>query len=309
MARKHIVLYPSGSGVDFYRAERSYDGIWLRSGTASWLTTLLPQVLASVEACDFSFSSFRELPLGDPSLMPLPPGAGYAVKILAPCGGYYNAQWSGILFHSESNPPAIAGERFVPENGGIRRQVSEFFSEAFVDSMRKVDRPRVELWVRHSLEIETMLPDAFDAPRWLRETHGLSAEQAAAKIAGLRSASTPAEYQRLRMAEKAKRELEAQQEEDAIFEQRRQAWLEEHAAEQEVRAYCDKLSNTHTAEPPSELPQLEKSQREIVRDAKVKRAKLSRAVKSKTAADAFNKKSAEIYANKRVDDLTRSGKL
>jgi hypothetical protein len=194
MPRKHIVLYPSFQGVDFYRAERSYDGIWLRSGTASWLTTLLPAVLTSVEQCDFTFSSFREIPLGDPSLMPLASGSGYACRILASCGGYYQAQWSSILFHSENSPPAIAGERFVPENGGLRKQVENYFNTDFIDSMRKPDCPRVELWVRHSLEIETMLPDAFDAPRWLRETHGLNAEQAAAKMNSLRTATSPAEY-------------------------------------------------------------------------------------------------------------------
>jgi hypothetical protein len=201
-----------------------------------------------VEQCDFTFSSFREIPLGDPSLMPLPSGAGYAVKILAPCGGYYDAQWSGILFHSEHHPPAIAHERFVPENGGIRKQVQDYFSQDFIDSMRKPDRPRVELWVRHSLEIETMLPNAFDAPKWLRETHGLSGEQAAARLSYIRSAMGPGEYESRRRREKEQREREAQLEEDKLFEERRRQWLEEHAAEQEVRAYCDKLSNTHTTE-------------------------------------------------------------
>jgi hypothetical protein len=315
MARKHIVLYPSGAGVDFFRAERSYDGIWLRSGTASWLTTLLPQVLASVEACDFTFSSFREIPLGDPALMPLPPNAGYAVKLLAPCGGYYDAQWSAILFHSESHPPALCGDRFVPENGGIRRQVQEFFSETFIDSMRKPDRPRVELWIRHALEIETMLPNAFDAPRWLRETHGLSAQEAAAKIAGLRTAMGPGEYQRLRQAEKAKREAEQQAEEDAVFEERRQQWLaeqvEQHAAEQEVRAYVDGIARTHTTEP-VDAPHPEQPEpglREKTIAAKKLKSKLSRAVKSKVAADKANQANAEVHAAKVVRRLEQEGKL
>jgi hypothetical protein len=309
MARKTIVIYQSGQGVDFYRAERSYDNIWLRSGQASWITTLLPSVLASVQACDFFFSSFRELPLGDPSLMPLPSGSGYAVKILAPCGGYYDAQWSSILFHSETHPPAIAGERFISENGGIRKQVQDYFSQDFIDSMRKPDRPRVELWVRHSLEIETMLPDAFDAPRWLRETHGLSSEQAAARLSYLRTACSPGEYEAKCRREREARERQTQEEEDKLFEERRQQWLEEHTAEQEVRAYCDKLSSTRTAEPQHEPPQPEKTQREIVRDAKVKRQRMSRATKSKVAADKANEANAKAYSEKVVQRLEREGKL
>jgi hypothetical protein len=151
MARKTIVIYPSGQGVDFYRAERSYDGIWLRSGQASWITTLLPAVLSSVESCDFFFSSFREFPLIDPSLMPLPSGSGYACRILASCGGYYDSQWGSILFHSENSPPAIAGERFIPENGGIRKQVQDYFNRDFIDSMRKPEPLRLsQLTVRSS---------------------------------------------------------------------------------------------------------------------------------------------------------------
>jgi hypothetical protein len=315
MPRKHVVIYPSGSGVDFYRAERSYDSIWLRSGTASWITTLLPAVLSSVEQCDFTFSSFREIPLGDPSLMPLAPGSGYATKILCSCGGYYDAQWGSILFHSESHPPAIAGERFIPENGGIRKQVQDYFSQDFIDSMRKPDRPRVELWVRHSLEIETMLPSAYDAPRWLRETHGLSPEQAAGRLNYLRTACSPAEYEQKLKRDRQQREREAQAEEEAAFLQRQAEWLAEHQeayeAEQAVRQYADSLSGTRTAEPqnapPPEQPEL--SQRERTIAAKKLRSKIQRATKSKIQADAFNEKSAKAYSDKVVRRLEQEGKL
>ena len=42
MARRHISIYPSGKGPDYLRAERSFDGVWLRSSVASLLPVLLP---------------------------------------------------------------------------------------------------------------------------------------------------------------------------------------------------------------------------------------------------------------------------
>jgi hypothetical protein len=270
---------------------------------------------ASVESCDFFFSSFREFPLIDPSLIPLAPGAGYATKILCPCGGYYDAQWSGILFHSETHPPALAHERFIPENGGIRKQVQDYFSTDFIDSMRKPDRPRVELWVRHSLEIETMLPNAFEVPRWLRETHGLSSEQAAARLGYLRTACSASEYEAKVRRDRQAREREMQEEEDKLFEERRQQWLDEHAAqheaEQSVRAYVDQIARTHTTEPQSAPPpeQPEQTQREKVIAAKKLRAKIQRATRSKVNADKTNAESAKAYSEKVVRRLEQEGKL
>ena len=97
MSRKHLMIFP-GTGVDFLRAERSYDGVWLRSSQSTWLPHLLPAVYQSVEMADFSFSSFRELPMGDPSLMPLPPNSPpYQLIILAPVGEPYPTQWGGVF--------------------------------------------------------------------------------------------------------------------------------------------------------------------------------------------------------------------
>jgi hypothetical protein len=129
------------------------------------------------------------------------------------------------------------------------------------------------------------------------------------------------------MAEKAKREKEAQEEEDRIFEERRQAWLEEHAAEQEVRTYVDQIARAQTADPPGErervlaemqaakaeslkaTEQPEPTQREKVIAAKKLRAKISKATKAKVAADKFNAESAKTFAEKQVRRLEQEGKL
>ena len=140
--------------------------------------------------------------------MPLPAGSGYAVKIFAPAGGFFPDQWGSLLFYGESHPPAVAGDRFIPGNGGIKRQVQEFFNADFIDLLRKPDRPRAELWIRHDLKIADMLPDAYDAPRWLRETQGLNPEEAAAKISALRAPMTASEYYRTRAAARAAHEAE-----------------------------------------------------------------------------------------------------
>ena len=187
MPRKHITIFPSGQGVDFFRAERGYDGVWLRSSVASWITTLLNAVLQSVDAADFTFSSFREIPCGDPASACLCQQAqAMPSKFSHPAAASFQTSGASILFHSESHPPAVAGDRFIPGNGGIRRQVQEFFNADFIDSLRKPDRPRTEIWIRHGgngsgITIEDMLPNAYDAPRWLRETQGLNPEEAAAK--------------------------------------------------------------------------------------------------------------------------------
>lgn len=305
MARKHVLIFPSGNGVDFYRAERSYDGVWLRSSVASWITVLLPAVLQSVEAADFTFSSFRELPCGDPSLMPLPSGSGYAVKIFAPCGGFFPDQFGSILFHSESHPPAVAGDRFIPTNGGIRRQVEQFFSADFIDLLRKPDKPRIEFWLRHGghghgngsgITIEDMLPGAYDAPRWLRETSGLTPEEAAAKLNELRAPNSAAEYYRSRAAARAEAErLKAAQDDPGQPESAARATVEAEAVSPETAA-------TEPATP-AVMSMSEKAEKRRIRD------RLRRSTRSKVAADKANAELADAWAAKRVRELERSGAL
>jgi hypothetical protein len=136
----------------------------------------------------------------------------------------------------------------------------------------------------------------------------------------LRHIMSQGEYEALRRKEREERERQAQQEEDRAFIERREAWLQEHEAEQEVRRYVDNIARTHTAEPvsasiPSEGPQTpqeapaEKTQREMVRDAKKLRSKLSRAVKSKVQADAKDRVNAKAHADKVVARLEKAGRL
>ena len=55
--------------------------------------------------------------------------------------------------------------------------------------------------------------------------------------------------------------------------------------------------------------QLERTQRKMVLDAKKRREKAARATRSKVAADRANAEAAKAYADKRVEALTRAGKL
>lgn len=303
MPRKHITIFPSGQGVDFFRAERSYDGVWLRSSVASWITTLLNAVLQSVDAANFTFSSFRELPCGDPAMLPLPPGSGYAVKIFAPCGGYFEGQWGSILFHSESHPATVAGDRFIPGNGGIKRQVQEFFNADFIDSLRKPDRPRTEIWIRHGghgngngsgITIEDMLPDAYDAPRWLRETQGLNPEEAAAKISALRAPMTASEYYRTRAVVRAAAEAE-------------QLKAQNGPGHTEPAAGAVVEAEAVSANPEPPTPAVMSPEQRAAK--KRTKERLSKATKAKVRADRANAASAKAWSDKRVAQLTAQGKL
>ena len=295
--RKHLMIFP-GTGVDFLRAERSYDGVWLRSSQSTWLPHLLPAVYQSVEMADFSFSSFRELPMGDPSLMPLPPdSAPYQVIVLAPVGEPYPTQWGAVLFHSQTHPPCLACERFVPDSGGVKRVVQSFFSEEFIGGMRFPERRHAELWVRHSLKIHDMLPDAYEAPRWLQEQQGLTPEEAAQKMAAMRL-PTP-NYDRIRRQEHDQREAQQKAEEEA---QREQDWKEAEAAADEdfaIKAVAlDQLSRTM---PEQEEPKV--MSRDDIIQAREKRAKMAKATKSKVNADKRNAAAAEAWAKKVVAKL------
>jgi hypothetical protein len=251
-----------------------------------------------VEACDFTFSSFRELPCGDPALMPLPPGSGYAVKIFAPCGGFFPDQWGSVLFHSESHPPAVAGDRFIPGNGGIKRQVQEFFSADFIDLLRKPDKPRAELWIRHDLRIADMLPDAYDAPRWLKETAGLSPEEASTRLTALRAPTDAATYYRVKAQDRAAAEVERRKANEVASAQPESAAAATVAAE---------AVSPETAAPepatPAVMSMEEKAEKRKTRE------RLSRATKAKQRADRANAASAKAWSDKRVRQLEQQGKF
>ncbi len=294
MSRKHLMIFP-GTGVDFLRAERSYDGVWLRSSQSTWLPHLLPAVYQSVEMADFSFSSFRELPMGDPSLMPLPPNSPpYQLIILAPVGEPYPTQWGGVLFHSQTHPPCLACERFVPDAGGIERVVRSFFSEEFIGGMRFPERRHAELWVRHSLKIHDMLSDAYEAPRWLKEQQGLSPEEAARKMAAMRLPTAASQYHNLRQQGHAR-------EEEARRQLAEQGWIE---ATAQLGVPPEAPSP-----PPLQAPPAPPTIRELHASGCKKREKAKRATQSKVRADKANEAAARAYAEKKIKQMEAEGRI
>jgi len=304
MPRKHLLIFPSDQGVDFFRAERSYDGVWLRSSQSTWLPHLLPAVYQSVDLADFSFSSFRALPMGDPSLMPLPSDSSpYQVLILAPIGEPYPTQYGGLLFHSASHPPCLACERFVPDAGGIKRVVQSFFSQEFIDGMRFPERRQhAEIWIRHSLKIHDMLRDAYDAPRWLREQQGLTSEEAAQRMAALRLPTPASQYHNLRTREHDRREAQAKTEEEAAFAE--QAWKDAEAA----------IAPSTPSTPAPESPPVPASPepptiRELHASGQKKREKAKRVTQSAVRASKANEVAARAFAEKKIKQMEADGRL
>ena len=194
MQRKHMLVSAPLGRIDFRRAELTADGLWFSSATLSWLPTLLPNLYAACGNSDLTFSSFRELPmLKDPRMLPLPDGAGYSVRLIAPIGGAHGDLWGGLLYHSAKHGPVPCLEKFSPSNNGVRRALEKFFTPEHVDSYRRADKGREEIWLRHDLRIEDILPEAYDLPNWQKAVAGLSPEEAAAKMNALRLPTSSAE--------------------------------------------------------------------------------------------------------------------
>jgi hypothetical protein len=277
--RKHIAIFPSGLGVDFLRAECGHDSIWMKGSIPAWLPTLMPSVYGAIGAADFTFSSFRPLPLTDPDFMPLPSGQGWTTRVIAPIGGAYPDLWGGVIFVS-GHQPSVCLDKFVPGDGGIRRVLENFFSKERIDSYRRGGKAHEEIWVRAGLQISDMLDEPYHIPAWLKAVQGLEPAEAAAKMVAFRSPTSDAEALRIKAADKQRR--------DAVAN--------------------DETPDTEPAPEPPATPQPEKTQRERVQAARKTRAKLSRAVKSKVRADKFNAESAKAFAEKQVRKLERSEK-
>ena len=167
--RKSIAIYPAGVGVDFIRAECGHDGIWMKGAIPTWLPMLLPSVYSAIDAADFSFSSFGPLPLADPDCMPVPSGLGWTLRLIAPIGEPYADLYGGIMF-SAGHKPSVCLDKFVPDNGGIKRVLQNFFSEERIDLYRRADKPSEEIWIRHDLKISDMMEgeEPYHIPAWLK---------------------------------------------------------------------------------------------------------------------------------------------
>ena len=273
MQRKHMLVSAPLGRIDFRRAELTPDGLWFQSATLSWLPILLPNIYAACGNSDLSFSSFRDLPMfKDPRMLPLPDGAGYSVRLIAPLGGGHGELWGGLLYHSAQADPVPCMEKFSPNNNSVRRVVENFFTPERIDSYRKPDKPREELWTRFDLAIEDLLPGAYPLPNWQKAVAGLPHEEAAAKMDALRAPTSAGEYFRLRAAERAKQEAAE-----------KQAAAAEAADAEDFAVKAVALDQlTRTAEPPKDEPKV--MSREDLQEARKRREKQAKATQGKVFA-------------------------
>jgi len=174
-------------------------------------------------------------------------------------------------------------EKFSPNNNGVRRVVEKFFTTERIDSYRKPDKPREELWTRFDLAIEDLLPGAYPLPSWSRAVAGLSHEEAAAKLNALRQPAGPNEYFRLRQKER---------------EEKERAEAAEADADAEAAIALDQLART------PEEPHV--MSRDDIRHAREKRERMAKATRSKVSADKKNAASAESWAKKVVSRMDRA---
>jgi hypothetical protein len=300
--------------IDFERQEMDIAGIWFRAPRTQWIALLIPQILAAAQAGkEVTVSTYRQsFGYSSPDNYTLPAGDNFVLKLYAPMGHPWPSNQWGCLHYFDSRRPPCPGDRFVWEADGLRHQLQREFTDKFVDGLRQLGgRVRCEYWCRPNLTIEQLAPGIFPMPKMMQETIGLSAEEAAQRVRAMRCAQPASAYHQLRERERAAKQAEEAAELESATE----------AAEPDaVRAYCDKLSNTISTDPASTYPlpvgpqtpqeaPAEKTQREMVRDAKKLRSKLSRAVKSKVQADAKDRANAKAHADKVVARLEKAGRL
>jgi hypothetical protein len=274
MHRRHILIIPDPKGtLDFIRAERGPDGIWFQSATPLWLPLLLPTALASVQGgADFTFSAHRNIPLGDPAFFALPSATGFSVKVVAPLGKpHAEDQWGAALYVSKTQPPAAAGEKFIAANGGLRRVLDAFFTPERIDGYRNdASRPFEELWIRHSLTIEQLSPEAYDCPAWQKDP------AIALALMSKKAIMSASEYNALRNRERAKKA--------AVVEQ------------------AEEPSQVEAKAEPVVTP-------EQLREARNRKTKMAKATRSKVAADKADAIAAKAHAEKMVGRMQREGKF
>jgi hypothetical protein len=315
---RHLLIFPALNGcVDFEKQEQE-------------IANLLPQILSAAQnGQDVTFSTWRRnFGFGDPANFTLPSGDAFQVKLFCPMNGpegpFPPDNWGQVIYHNSRRQPVDAG-RFIVSGEGLRRQLELILGkQEFIDSLRQINsRPRLEVWVRWGMKMSEVAPDVHPVPRWMQVTAGLDPAAAAAKLNQLRHITTASEYQAKVRKDREAREREAQAEEDRIFEERRQAWLAEHAAEQEVRAYVDGLAGTHTAAPAqAEAPAAasappditspvppEKTQRELAAEGRKKREKHQRIARNAVEAARKDKAAAEAHAQRVISRLEKEGRL
>jgi hypothetical protein len=331
--QRHMAVFPDpGGSIDFKSQSRDVSACWWIEPKTQLLNILAPKMIAAAAGGqDLTWSSFRQFGLFDPAHLALPTG-DFVCRIFMPCGEPFSDEtWCSLLWFDARRPP-IASDRFVASNGGLKLQLQRIFTPEMIDGLRDLNkRPRIEILVRHTWkasEIEAA-KGVLQIPNWMKAVEGLSFEEAQARMNSLRCAgTTPAQYYELRKQQRIQRDKEADKEEAEAFERQRQEWLREHEAEQSVRRYADALSGTYTAErqvsqaavgqaeaPPVSAQPVEpetppeKPYSEMVRDAKAKREKMAKATRAQVRAQKANEASGKAFAEKKLRQYEREGKI
>ena len=282
---RHMLVFPALNGcVDFEMQQQDIAGIWYRSPRPQWIANLIPQMLNAAQGGrDVTFSTYRQSwGFTDPGNFTLPAGDNFMLKLLCPMNGpegpFPLDNWGIACFHN-SRRSASDGGRFIVSGEGLRHQLERIFCQEFIDSMRTIGgRPRLEVWVRWDMRMSDIAPGVHQIPRILSEVAGLSPEDAARKVAAMRAPTSNAEWSRIREQDRAEKERQAR-------------------AEAEGQAIID-VGGPEQAVPDKPAPPC--VTREEIQAARTRREKMSRATKSKVAADAKDKAAAKAHADKVV---------
>lgn len=290
--REHIVIEPCGTSVDFIRKSYDTSKVWYRAERPLWWANLVADALKSAAGgCDLTVSIWRTFPLSAPDLFTIPRDPNASVRVYCPLGPPFDGSlWCSLTYFDRSRLPLLGAERFHITGNGLFRTLNDtLMKPELIDALRKIElRPRQDTWVRHDWRaVDIIGVDNIDMPNWMKVTAGLSPEQAAAAMAGLRSPTSSSEYFHIRKLDREKREREAQ------------------AAKGEPEAPAEPEEAAPVATTAEPVVLNEEQRRELRRT----RERLSKATKNQIRAAALDKANAKRHSYKVIAKLTRQGQF
>lgn len=299
--QRHMAVFPDPAGsIDLLSQSRDCSGVWWREPKPALASIVFPKMIsAASRGEDLTYSSFRKFGLFDPASLALP-GGDFTCRIFLPAGEPFTSETWCSLFWCDPRRDPIAGERFIASGGGLKLQLQRVFDQQIIDGLRDLNkRVRQEVWVRHNWKASEIAPGVLPVPALMQSLAGLSPEDAAARLNSLRGAQmSPAEYYALRKKEREERERKEEQEGAEAFA--RQA-LKEARTAAEAPPVAD--VPTEPEAPP------EKPYRDRVRDAKTKRERIAKVTQASARAIEANKASGKAFAEKKLRQYEREGKV
>lgn len=289
--REHIVIEPSGTSVDFFRKSYDTSKVWYRAERPIWWANLLPDALkAAASGSDLTVSTWRTFPMSAPDLFTIPRDPNASVRVYCPIGGAFDPSlWCCLTWFDRNCPPLLGAEKFHITGNGLFRALNDtLMKPEALEALRKLSsRPRQDTWVRWNWRITDIIgADNIDMPGWMRQVEGLSAEEAAAKMAAIRAPTSNAEWYQIRAQDRAKRDAEAA--------------AAKPSAEPETPAVRALPAS------PACPDVLTLEQR---RELKKTRDKLAKATRNQVRASALDKVNAEKHSAKVIAKMQRDGQF